>query len=174
MNVNTELASNLQKLITLEPNLAQELQGAENTDQAIERLAAVAGRHGITLDATDLGTLSTAVSDQTRVMTAVQELMSKDEALVKTLETLDQTDESVKAIMASADRHGVALDADELATYLRLASGDGAPEELNDEALADVTGGIVWLPVLKVVGLVVGIVAGTASTAASVKTLVKD
>lgn len=140
MNVNTELA-NLQELLRREPELPQALRGVENVDQAIERINAVAGRHGIVLEAAELEALSTALASQIRVTTALEALQSKDDSLAQTLEGLGQNDQIVSAIMDSADRHGIAIDAVELAAYLRLVSKNGAPEELSDAELAGVTGG---------------------------------
>ena len=57
MSPNTELAQHLEKLMQLEPALAQALENAESLDQAVETALAAAGRHGITLDAAALARL---------------------------------------------------------------------------------------------------------------------
>jgi len=63
MNFNTELAADLQKLINVDPALAQQLQQAESLDQVVECIRGAADRHGVVLNAENL-------ADQLREMTA--------------------------------------------------------------------------------------------------------
>lgn len=51
---NAELIITLEKLFSLEPSLAEDLEKAAHLDQAVEHIVAAAGRHDLSVDASDL------------------------------------------------------------------------------------------------------------------------
>lgn len=65
MNTNTRLFADLQKLVTLEPGLMDQLKDAKSLDQAIGLTIAAAKNHEITLDADELRAMLQAVDSRT-------------------------------------------------------------------------------------------------------------
>lgn len=90
-------------------------------------------------------------------ITALQELTRADSRLAEALGRMHTVQEAADAIMAAAQRQGLTLDADHLATYLEGIRASNAAGELNDEVLENVTGGA---------GLMVGALALLASACA--------
>ena len=80
-------------------------------------------------------------TSSTITATKLQELLEADLSLAQSLAQGQNLDQAVVLIMAVADRHGLAMNADELKAYLK-SQVDAAMTELSDEQLAGMAGGI--------------------------------
>ncbi|MFA7436651.1 hypothetical protein [Castellaniella sp.] len=142
MKSNPEFIAKLQELSRLAPDLLQDLRTVTTEQEAVDKIMAAGGRHGIPLENSDIRNFLAFSAQQARIIATVRELVQADPALAETLRHGSDRQEVMAAIMAAAQRRGVALDADQLAIPLDAIRNINPTGELDDAALEDVTGGI--------------------------------
>ncbi|MFA7436650.1 hypothetical protein [Castellaniella sp.] len=154
MKNNPEFIARLQELSRLAPDLLPDLRSATTEQEAVDKIMAAGHRHGITLEDHEVRDFLAFSGQQARIMATVHELMQADPGLAETLRHASDQQEAVAAVMAVAQRQGVALDAADLAIPLATIRQLNQTGELDDAALENVTGGS--LLVLAAAGLFIG------------------
>lgn len=144
MSSHPALTTSLEKLLDADPSLQAALRRSQDVDKAVEVVLAAAGRHGIDLDAAELAA-------RLQTLDSLQRLVNTDTSLLEELKKAEEVEEAVEVILASARRHRIELNIDDLSVHLRTVAEDATNMELTDDQLSDVTGG-VGLPLGTLVG----------------------
>ena len=141
MRSNPEFIARLQELSRLAPDLLQDLRTATTEQEAVDKIMAAGGRHGITLEDHEVRDFLAFSGEQVQKMATVHELMQTDPILAEALEQTSDQQQAMAAVMAAAQRQGVGLDVADLAIPLETIRQLNRTGELDDAALEDVTGG---------------------------------
>lgn len=135
MSMSPCISTHLTKLVEADPGLSQKLQKIDGMDEAVELMMASAKRHDIDLDADQL-------SASLRVTVNLAKLTELEPSLLKTLQEADDADQALRLILPLAERHGVELDRNMLASQLAHVASKDKTLELTDQELSHISGGI--------------------------------
>lgn len=161
MTQATDISTTLKTLMERDPTLPFKLKTLSDTDQVRRLILQSAEQHEMQIDAGALDEYLQSAARQAEILTTLISMTTADPGLKAALKQSTQVDEAVGHIMASADRQGITLDADELAAYVQIAPQDDI-QEISDEDLADVTGGVMVVGMVICGAMLVGLAAGAA------------
>jgi len=160
MTQSIDIRASLKALFERDSELASKLQKATGPDQVKALIMQSAQHHEVTLDATGLEQHLGTLARQAEMLSQLQALMETDPTLEPALRQATEAEAVRGLIMASAQRHGKELDADELLALFQNIPVQG---ELSDQALEDVTGGVVGVGTLVVIGATYALALGAGA-----------
>lgn len=141
-----DIAAELEALLKRDPDLLNRLRSAAGKDQATKLITEAAERHGMKLGGHDVAGLIQQAGRQAKVFVTVQKLVQNDPSLEPALRQAERAEDAMGLLKAAAERQGVTLDVENLGELMQFASKDAANQELDDEQLAAVAGGVgMWI-----------------------------